>query len=37
VLELDPDFMIAGKRSAKECLLGLDDQEIEYIGAFNEQ
>ncbi|MEE8340342.1 MAG: 2-amino-4-hydroxy-6-hydroxymethyldihydropteridine diphosphokinase [Xanthomonadales bacterium] len=37
VLELDPDFMISGKRSAKECLSGLDDQEIEYIGAFNEQ
>ncbi len=37
VLELDPDFMIAGKRSAKECLSGLDDQDIEYIGAFNEQ
>ena len=36
VLELDPDFMIAGKRSAKECLSGLDDQEIEYIGTFNE-
>jgi len=37
VLELDPDFVITGKRSAKECLLGLADQEIEYIGAFNEQ
>ncbi len=37
VLELDPDFMIAGKRSAKECLSGLDDQEIEYIGTFNER
>jgi 2-amino-4-hydroxy-6-hydroxymethyldihydropteridine diphosphokinase len=37
VLELDPDFMIAGKRSAKECLSGLDDQETEYIGTFNEQ
>jgi len=37
VLELDPDFIIAGKRSAKECLSGLDDQGIEYIGAFNEQ
>ena len=37
VLELDPDFVIAGKPSAKECLSGLDDQEIEYIGAFNEQ
>lgn len=37
VLELDPDFTISGKRSAKECLSGLDDQEIEYIGAFNEQ
>jgi len=36
VLELDPDFMIAGKRSAKECLSGLNDQEIEYIGTFNE-
>ena len=36
VLELDPDFMITGKRSAKECLSGLDDQEIEYIGTFNE-
>jgi 2-amino-4-hydroxy-6-hydroxymethyldihydropteridine diphosphokinase len=36
VLELDPDFVIAGKRSAKECLSGLDDQEIEYIGTFNE-
>jgi 2-amino-4-hydroxy-6-hydroxymethyldihydropteridine diphosphokinase len=37
VLELDADFMIAGKRSAKECLSGLEDQDIEYIGAFNEQ
>jgi 2-amino-4-hydroxy-6-hydroxymethyldihydropteridine diphosphokinase len=37
LLELDPDFMIAGKRSAKECLSGLDGQGIEYIGAFNEQ
>ncbi len=37
VLELDPDFMIAGKRSAKECLSGLDDQDVEYIGTFNEQ
>ena len=37
VLELDPDFIIAGKRSAKECLSSLDDQGIEYIGAFNEQ
>ncbi len=37
VLELDPDFMIAGKRSAKECLSVLDDQDIEYIGSFNEQ
>jgi len=37
VLELDPDFVITGNRSAKECLSGLDDQEIEYIGAFNEQ
>jgi 2-amino-4-hydroxy-6-hydroxymethyldihydropteridine diphosphokinase len=36
VLELDPDFMIAGKRSAKECLSGLGDQGIEYIGTFNE-
>jgi 2-amino-4-hydroxy-6-hydroxymethyldihydropteridine diphosphokinase len=37
LLELDPDFMIAGKRSAKEYLSGLDNQGIEYIGAFNEQ
>ena len=37
VLELDPDFVIAGKRSAKECLSALDDQDIEYIGTFNEQ
>jgi 2-amino-4-hydroxy-6-hydroxymethyldihydropteridine diphosphokinase len=37
LLELDPDFIIAGKQSAKECLSGLDDQDIEYIGAFNEQ
>jgi len=37
VLELDPDFMIAGKRSAKECLSRLDDQDMEYIGTFNEQ
>ena len=37
LLELDPDFMIAGKRSAKECLSALDDQDIEYIGSFNEQ
>ena len=37
LLELDPDFIIAGKRSAKECLSVLDDQDIEYIGAFNEQ
>ena len=37
VLELDPDFVIAGKRSAKECLSVLDDQNVEYIGTFNEQ
>ena len=37
VLELDPEFMIAGQRSAKECLSVLDDQDIEYIGTFNEQ
>ena len=37
VLELDPDFVIAGKQSAKECLSALDDQDIEYIGTFNEQ
>ena len=37
VLELDPDFIIAGKQSAKECLSALDDQDIEYIGTFNEQ
>ncbi len=37
VLELDADFVIAGKRSAKECLSGLDDQDVEYIGTFNEQ
>ena len=37
VLELDPGFIIAGKRSAKECLSALDDQGIEYIGALNEQ
>jgi len=36
VLELDPDFMIAGQRSAKQCLSALDGQVIEYIGAFNE-
>ena len=36
LLELDPDFIIAGKRSAKECVSCLDDQDIEYIGAFNE-
>ncbi len=37
VLELDPDFVIAGKRSAKEYLSRLDDQDAEYTGAFNEQ
>jgi 2-amino-4-hydroxy-6-hydroxymethyldihydropteridine diphosphokinase len=37
LLELDPDFIIAGKRSAKECLSSLDDQHVEYIGTFNEQ
>ena len=37
VLELDPDFVIAGKCSAKECLSALDDQDIEYIGICNEQ
>jgi 2-amino-4-hydroxy-6-hydroxymethyldihydropteridine diphosphokinase len=37
VLELDPDFVIAGRRSAKACLSALDDQNVEYIGTFNEQ
>jgi 2-amino-4-hydroxy-6-hydroxymethyldihydropteridine diphosphokinase len=37
LLELDPDFIIAGKRSAKECLSSLGDQDVEYIGTFNEQ
>jgi len=37
LLELDPDFIIAGKRSAKECLSSLGDQDVEYTGAFNEQ
>jgi 2-amino-4-hydroxy-6-hydroxymethyldihydropteridine diphosphokinase len=37
LLELDPDFIIAGKRSAKECLSSLDDQDVECIGTFNEQ
>ena len=37
LLELDPDFMIAGKRSAKACLSSLDDQDVKYIGTFNEQ
>ncbi len=37
VLELDPGFVIAGKRSAKACLSALDDQNVEYIGTFNEQ
>ena len=37
LLELDPDFIIAGKRSVKECLSSLGDQDLEYIGTFNEQ
>jgi len=37
LLELDPDFIIAGKRSAKECLSSLGDQDVEYTGTFNEQ
>ena len=37
VLELDPDFVIAGIQSAKECLDGLDEQEIEYVGSFDQQ
>jgi 2-amino-4-hydroxy-6-hydroxymethyldihydropteridine diphosphokinase len=36
LLELDPDFVITGKRSARKCLSKLDDQEIEYIGTINE-
>ena len=36
LLELEPDFMIAGKPSAKECLSRLDDQEIAYIGTIYE-
>lgn len=35
VLELDPDFMITGKCSAKACLSALDDQAVEYIGAID--
>lgn len=37
LLELDPDFIIAGKQSAKEYLSALDEQDVEYIGTFNEQ
>ena len=37
LLELDPEFMIAGKRPAKECLSTLGDQAIEYIGTLYEQ
>lgn len=33
VLELDPDFTIAGKGTAKEFLSALEHQEVEYIGA----
>jgi 2-amino-4-hydroxy-6-hydroxymethyldihydropteridine diphosphokinase len=36
LLELDPDFVITGNRSAKECLSDLDEQNVEYIGAFNQ-
>ncbi len=35
LLELDPDFTIAGKGTAKEFLLDLEHQEVEYIGPIN--
>ena len=36
LLELDPDFVITGNRSAKECLFDLDEQNAEYIGPFSQ-
>ena len=33
LLELDPDFTIAGKGKAKELLCALEHEEVEYIGA----
>jgi 2-amino-4-hydroxy-6-hydroxymethyldihydropteridine diphosphokinase len=36
LLELDPDFLIAENRSARECLDDLDKQEIEYVGTFDQ-
>jgi 7,8-dihydro-6-hydroxymethylpterin-pyrophosphokinase len=36
LLELDPDFVIAGKGPAREYLSRLDEQEIEYIGTSHE-
>ena len=33
LLELDPDFTIAGKGKARELLCALEHEEVEYIGA----
>ena len=36
LMELDPDFVISGNRSAKKCLSELDEQNVEYIGLGNQ-